>query len=376
MSYREIIEKLCEAGANPGKTLMATKKETGKELVGVFPIHTPDEIVYAAGCVPIGMWGGKAEIQLADKYLQSFCCSIMRTNVEFAMRGYYDMLKAVIIPTFCDTLKCIAENMKLAMPKVPTIIMAYPQHRKLKAGKDFTISEVKRVQRELERILGKIITTEQIEEAFGVYEDYRGAMREFTEEAAKHPEIITAKKRHLIIKAGEFMDKAVYTKDIKEITEGLKGEGESTFKGTKVIVTGLLSEPVEVLEVFDENQVAIVGDDLSLGSRKWRTPAREDVQDVFEKMAYRIADQEGDTFLYEPDKKKGQMLIDMVKEKKADAVVVMMMKFCDPEEYDYPILKAELEEAGVPELYLEIDQQLATFEQIRTRVQSFTEMLL
>ena len=105
MSYREIIEKLCEAGANPGKTLMATKKETGKELVGVFPIHTPDEIVYAAGCVPIGMWGGKAEIQLADKYLQSFCCSIMRTNVEFAMRGYYDMLKAVIIPTLCDTLK-------------------------------------------------------------------------------------------------------------------------------------------------------------------------------------------------------------------------------------------------------------------------------
>ena len=54
----------------------------------------------------------------------------------------------------------------------------------------------------------------------------------------------------------------------------------------------------------------------------------------------------------------------------------MMMKFCDPEEYDYPIYKAELEEAGVPELYLEIDQQLTTFEQIRTRVQSFTEMLL
>ena len=138
----------------------------------------------------------------------------------------------------------------------------------------------------------------------------------------------------------------------------------------------LLSEPVEVLEIFDENNVAIVADDLSLGSRKWRTPAREDVADVFDKMAYRIADQIGDTFLYEADKKKGGMLIDMVKEKGADAVVVMMMKFCDPEEYDYPIYKAELAEAGVPELYLEIDQQLATFEQIRTRVQSFAEMLI
>ncbi|MCI8608586.1 MAG: 2-hydroxyacyl-CoA dehydratase [Firmicutes bacterium] len=376
MGYRETIEKLCEAGLHPGKTIMATKKETGKELVGVFPIHTPDEIIYAAGCVPVGMWGGKTEIQLADKYLQSFCCSIMRTNVEYAMRGSYDMLKAVVIPTFCDTLKCIVENMKLAMPKVPTIAMAYPQHRKLKAGMEYTISELQRVRRELEKALKTIITEDSIEEAFAVYEDYRATMREFVEEAAKHPEIITAKKRHLLIKAGEYMDKAIYTKEMKEIVEGLKAEGESAFKGTKVIVTGLLSEPVEALEVFDENNVAIVGDDLSMGSRKWRTPAREDVDDVFMKMAYRIADQEGDTFLYEPDKRKGQMMIDMVKEKGADAVVVMMMKFCDPEEYDYPIYKAELAEAGIPELYLEIDQQLATFEQIRTRVQSFTEMLL
>ena len=172
------------------------------------------------------------------------------------------------------------------------------------------------------------------------------------------------------------MDKAVYTEEVKAIVEGLKKEGESTFKGTKVIVTGLLSEPVEILDVFDENGVAIVGDDLSLGSRLWRTEAREEVEGVFLKMAYRVADQIGDTFLYEPDKKKGQMLIDMVKEKGADAVVVLMMKFCDPEEYDYPIYKAELAEAKIPELYLEIDQQLATFEQIRTRVQSFTEMLL
>ena len=172
------------------------------------------------------------------------------------------------------------------------------------------------------------------------------------------------------------MDKAVYTEKVKEIIEGLKAEAPSTFKGTKVILTGLMPEPVEVLDVFEENQVAVVGDDMSLGSRLWRTPARDNVADAYEKMAYIVADQVGDTFLYEPHKKRGQLLIDMVKENGADAVVVMMMKFCDPEEYDYPIYKAELEKAGIPELYLETDQQLSTFEQIRTRVQSFTEMLI
>lgn len=376
MSYLNTIEKLCDAALHPGKTIMATKAETGKELVGCFPIHTPEEIVYAAGCVPIGMWGGRAEIQLADKYLQSFCCSIMRTNVEFAMRGTYDMLKAVIIPTFCDTMKCIVENMKLAMPKVQTIAMAYPQHRKLSAGREFTVSELLRVRHELELTLGRIITQKQIEEAFDVYEEYRRTMRRFTEEAGQHPDIITAKKRHLIIKAGQFMDKAIYTEMVKEINQGLKCEALSSFQGTRVVVTGLLSEPIEVLDLFDENQIVIVEDDLSLGSRLWRTSARKDVTDVFQKMAYRVADQEGDTFLYDPEKKKGQMLLDMAEECGADGIVVMMMKFCDPEEYDYPIYKQEIEEASVPLLYLEIDQQLTSFEQIRTRIQSFTEMLI
>ena len=376
MSYLNTIEKLCAAALHPGKTIVNTKKETGKELVGCFPIHTPEEIVYAAGCVPIGMWGGRTEIQLADKYRQSFCCSIMRANVEFAMRGTYDMLKAVIIPTFCDTMKCIVENMKLAMPKVPTIAMAYPQHRTLQAGMEYTVSEIKRVRHELELILGKIITENQIEEAFSIYEKYRRTMRRFSETSAEHPEIITARKRHLLIKAGQFMDKAIYTEMIEEIIQGLEGEPSSGYQGTRVVVTGLLSEPIEMLDIFDENQITIAADDLSLGSRLWRTQARKDVTDVFQKMAYRVADQEGDTFLYDPEKKKGQMLIDMAEECRADGIVVLMMKFCDPEEYDYPIYKEEVEAASVPMLYLEIDQQLTSFEQIRTRVQSFTEMLL
>lgn len=376
MAYKDTIQQLCDAALHPGKTVAQTQKETGKDLVGCFPIHTPDEIVYAAGCVPVGMWGGSTEIQLADKYLQSFCCSVMRTNIEFGMRGVYDNLKAVIVPTFCDTLKCIEENWKVAVPQIPVIGMAYPQHRDLKAGKEFMISETKRVKHELELILGKIILEDKVEEAFAIYEEYRRVMREFTKAAAEHPEIIGAKTRYLIIKAGQFMDKAVYTEKVKEIIEGLKAEAPSTFKGTKVILTGLMPEPVEVLDVFEENQVAVVGDDMSLGSRLWRTPARDNVADVYEKMAYIVADQVGDTFLYEPHKKRGQLLIDMVKETGADAVVVMMMKFCDPEEYDYPIYKAELEKAGIPELYLETDQQLSTFEQIRTRVQSFTEMLI
>lgn len=85
--------------------------------------------------------------------------------------------------------------------------------------------------------------------------------------------------------------------------------------------------------------------------------------------------QKGDCFLYEPDKKRGQMMIDQAKERNAKGVVVFMMKFCDPEEFDYPIYKKELDDAGIPILYLEVDQQIDSFEQLRTRIQSYAEMI-
>ena len=69
------------------------------------------------------------------------------------------------------------------------------------------------------------------------------------------------------------------------------------------------------------------------------------------------------------------MLLDLAAQHQAQAVIALQMKFCDPEEYDYPIYKAELEKAGMPLLYLEVEEQMDSFGQLRTRVQSFAEML-
>lgn len=375
MSYKEIIQKLEIAALHPSKTVVDTIQTTGKPLIGCFPIYTPEEIIYAAGAIPVGMWGGNTELQLADKYLQSFCCSIMRSNMEYGMKGSYNMLQGIVLPAFCDTLKCVCENWKVAVPHISIVPIAYPQNRTLDCGFEYLIHEFDRVKNEIERLLGVQISDDKLKEAFDLYEDYRATMRAFTEAAADHPEIIGARTRHLIIKAGQFLDKAVYKEDIKLIMESLKREPIKKFKGIKVIATGLIAEPVEILEIFEENHIAFVGDDLAQESRQWRTPSRKDGS-VFEKMAYRMVDQRGDTFLYEEQKTRGQMLIHMNKEQNANAIVVFMMKFCDPEEFDYPIYKAEIEAARIPLLYLEIDQQITSFEQIRTRVQSFTEMLI
>lgn len=371
---KTLISQLEDIALNPGKSVEKSVKDTGKEPIGCFPIYTPEEIVYAAGYLPVGMWGGKTEIKQADKYLQSFCCSIMRSNIEYGIKGTYDGLKAVIIPTLCDTLKCVCENWKTAVPQVPVIPVVYPQNRLLDAGYQYLVTEFDRIKDEIEKLKGEKISSKNMEESFSIYESYRKAMRSFVKVAKNYPNTINTRTRHLIIKAAYFMDKKDYTDIIIQIINELKNSPAEKFNGIRVVATGLIGEPVELLDIFDENNIAVVADDFAQESRQFRVPARDNGTAI-EKMAYRIVDQKGCAFLYEEEKTKGQMLINMVKESKAQAVVVVMMKFCDPEEFDYPIIKEEIEKAEIPMLYIETDMQMDSYEQIRTRVQSFAEML-
>ncbi len=370
---QEMISAFEEIARHPQHSVKETMKATGKRAVGCFPYYTPEEIVYAAGLLPVGLWGGQEELKHSDRYLQSFCCSIMRENLELGMKGTYDLLAAIIIPAYCDTLKCMNENWKVAVPNPPLISMVYPQNRKIRAGIEYLIAEFKRVQGELEVIAGKKITEDELAESLEIYEEYRKTMLQFTALAKQYPKTLHARSRHLIIKAGYFMDKKDYTAKIRELMEALKLLAEEDFEGIKVVVTGILAEPEALLDAFVENHIAFAADDLAQESRQFRTLISKG-DTVLEKLAYRISEQSC-SLLYDEAKTRGQLLIDLVRESNADGVVISMMKFCDPEEFDYPIFKKELEAAGIPMLYLEIEQKMDSSEQIRTRIQSFAEMI-
>ncbi len=369
-----LIHELEAMGQDPKNSVLSTMKETGKKAVGCFPIYTPEEIVYAAGMLPVGMWGGQTSGTLSDRYLQTFCCSVMKANTEQALMGMYDFLSAVIITAYCDTLKCVIENWKTAFPRMNIIPMVYPQNRKTEAGRVYLREEFERVKRELEKVAGKNITLSELEESIEIYDDYRSTMLEFTELVQRHPILLNAKSRHLIIKAAYFSDKKIYTGKIKKLIQELEKLPQEKTGKRKIVLSGLMAEPDGLLDILTENGMFVVADDLAHETRQFRTIAPKQ-GDALQRMAERIAMQDGCAFLYDKDKTRGELLRELVKNYEADAVVICQMKFCDPEELDYPILKKELETEGTPLLYLEIEQQMDTLEQLRTRIQSFSEML-
>ena len=371
---KEIINEFKAIADNPRKAMDDYKKETGKGAVGIMPVYCPEEIVHAAGYLPIGMWGAqKKQISKARTYLPPFACSIMQSVMELQLEGVYDDLEAVIFSVPCDTLKCMSQ--KWNRP-VPAIVFTHPQNRKIAkdAANVFAREEFNIVKEKLEDILDVHISNKAIKNSIAVYNENRAACREFSDVGAEYAAVVTPSDRHAVIKARWFMEKSRHTALVKELIAALKAEPAPEFKGKKIIVTGIQVEPYDVLDIFQENGFAIVADDLAQETRNFRQDVPDD-DDALMALARAWNEFDGCSLATDANKPKGQMIIDAVKKYGADAVVVCMMKFCDPEEFDYPILLQEFEAAGVKNLYIEIDQESTAFEQVKTRIQTFAEIL-
>lgn len=367
------IDSLCEQARHPARTVKAACQATGKPAVGCFPLFVPEELVYAAGFLPVGLWGGVSAFQKADQYIQSFACSIIRANLELGMSGAYNELKAVLIPSQCDTLKCVCENFKPAVPQVPVIGVTIPNNRTIQAAHQQLLDEFDYITEQLTALQTPACQPMPLEEAFAVYEDYRSVMAQFRDIVPDYLNTITPAIRHNLIKAAWFLDKKDYTAQMRELLAALQRQPKETFQGTRCILTGIMLDAEPVLELLQELHIAVVDDLLCHESLFPRTPTRQEGS-VSSRLAQRFLDLKGASPLYDPGKPRGQMLAELAKARGADLVFFTLMKFCDPEAFDHPFVKADLKAAGVPLLSVEHDQLLESAGQLRTRIQGFLEI--
>ena len=367
-----ILDQMRAVTENPTQTVAVYMEKTGKGAVGCIAPYTPEEMVHAAGYLPIGLWGGQVELNRVRAVLPAFACSIMQSVKELELTGRYDILSAVICPSVCDTLKAIGQ--KWSRSDIPMIQFVHPQNRKLPAAMTFLTREYQSVRERLEAAIGERISDEAIHQSIDIYNLQRQTMREFAQTAADYPDLIDPLDRHLVFKSAFFMRKEDHTALVRTLIDMLKAEPKKEWDGLKVVVSGITVEPDSVLEIFKEMKLAIVADDLVHESRQSRVDA-PDGENPLERMAQQWQNMYGCSLAYEQEKTRVPMLRELYEQKQADAVIIAMMKFCDPEEFDYPMIKLEMESNHIPLLQLEIDQQIQSVEQLRTRLQSFVEMI-
>lgn len=369
----ELLQQFTEIILSP-KDRLKEHKARGKKVIGCLPVYCPEELVYAADMIPFGIWGGEIEVSQAKRYFPAFICSILQTSLEMGLRGDLDEMSAVMIPVLCDSLKCMGQNWKQGVKNVEFIPVIHPQNRKLEAGVEFLMTQYSKIKKRLEEISGNEITDSKLQAAIEIYNEHRKVMREFVEIAAEYPDLITPAQRSAVIKSGYFMEKSDHTRLVRELNEACKLQPVKKWNGFKVVTTGIIADSPSILSIFEENKIAIAADDIAHESRQFRTDVPA-LSNPIEALARQFSAMEGCSVLYDQEKKRGEMIVDQVKKYKADGVIVLMTKFCDPEEYDYPILKKLFDQQNIPSIIIEVDQQMRNYEQARTAIQTFADVL-
>ena len=370
----KLLDALKAVSANPRAQLDEALAQ-GRKAVGVLPYFCPEELVYAAGMLPFGLWGAEMQTNASKRYYPAFICSLLHTALELGLRGALDGLSAVMVPICCDSLKGFGANWKYGVgERIPVIDVAWAENRKIAAGVEFTRSQFRKILGQLEAIAGRRVSDADVAAAVVVYNENRKALRAFSAAAAERPEAVSPADRCAVIKAGYFMDRAAHTELVAALTEALSALPAQPWKGLRVVTTGILADSPALLQILADNAVAVADDQIAQESGFFRTDTPV-TDDPVLGLAQRLGQLEGCSVLFDPGKQRGKELVRLAKDAKADGILWVMTKFCDPEEYDYVPVKRMADAAGIPLLAVEVDQQMVNYEQARSAVEAFAEML-
>jgi benzoyl-CoA reductase subunit C len=361
-------------------TVKKWKGQSGAKAVGCFPVYTPQELIAAAGCLPVSLYGarGLVEIERADSRIQSFVCSIARSTLELGLGGHLEWLDGFVVPSICDVARNLSGVWRHNFPEKFLCYLHLPQNVDSPAAFTYYRGELGRLQEGLEALAGTEITRGALRQAIRVYNRNRELLKELHRRRAEHPEKWPLAHLYVVSAAGNVLPRAEHN----ALLERALALGEAAARPrrdlVRVALRGAFCEqpPLELLEVLEETGCAVVDDDLEIGSRFFPEPVSEE-GDPLDALAEAYLHRTVLTPVNNPGRRsRSEDLLARCRQKNIQGVIFASPKFCEPAQYDAVLLKRALEASGPASLEFEYEEKMTVFESVRTQAETFVESIL
>lgn len=370
MDWQEIMGRFKTICKDPYVTSIEWKKKNQKKVIGWFMYDTPEEIIHASGSLPLAVLGSGKHLIRCEAYAQNFICSLVRSSLEDGLDGSLDWIDGIVFPHVCDSAQNLAGVWAKNCPTPHVDSLFWPKSLNSPSAREYAIEEVKRFTKGLETYLKKEISDEAIRASIRLYNKTRALQREI----ASHTTKLTCREKYEILKSALLMPKEEFNTLAVDLLEHLRKKSPIAKERIPLAISGIMWEPPEVLDLFDDLGAVIVADDFCTGSRYFAADVPESRDPVVALVDYHLERIPFACYHY-AGHARADFLKDQIKKSSAKGLVFLHIKFCDPEDYDYPDLAAALDKDGVPNIHLESEFQTASLGQIRTRLEAFLEIV-
>jgi benzoyl-CoA reductase subunit C len=351
------------------------KKKTGKKIIGYFCSYAPEEIIHASGALPYRIFGSGENISLADSYLQSYSCSLVRGGLEDALNGSLSFLDGAAFPHTCDSIQRLSDVWRMNAGFKLHFDIVLPVKLNTESAREYMVDVIEKFRRDYSKALGITITDDDLKKSIALYNKIRSSMMELYDLRNNRPNSITGSDMYAVIKSAMVMDRNDFLDNLTLLLSELKSSDKKENKPLKrIILAGGICNHPDFYTFLEDAGGVVVWDELCTGTRLFEgtiDTGKAPVTAISERYLERIVCPAKHSSLTD----RGENLTRIVKEKKAQGVIFIYLKFCDPQSFDYPYMKDYLEKAGVPYMLLEVEERLPSEGQLRTRFETFVEML-
>lgn len=355
-------------------------REAGKKLVGVFCNFVPEELVLAAGAVPIRLCSGCQEpIATAEEVLPRNFCPAIKSSLGMLMAGspHFDLADVLITPTTCDGKKKMAEV--LAEHK-PTWVMEVPHTTVTQPARELWLAEMRNLKRNLEEFTGNRISKRGLRAAIELTNRRRALIRRLYE-TRKRPEVPIWGRDVLLATNMWFHDDPErWVRQMELLCDEVEGIGEGVRDAgaPRMLLTGspVILPTWKIPRLIEESGAVLVADEICTGAKVVWDPVYV-VDWSMDEMMLGLADRYlmNSCACFTPNRARIERLLQFVEQFRASGVLYHVLMGC----YIYSIegrhVEKSLLEKGTPMLTIETDYSTEDVEQIRTRIEAFVEMI-
>lgn len=350
-------------------------RENGGKVAGHFQVYFPEEIVHAAGMLPVKMRGAPEEPTKADSHFGSYLCSILKTSLDIVLNKRLELDMFISLP-ICDAARNLAaiwgRNFDYSCQ-----ILYLPQNPNSSHSVTFLCDEYNRLKRTVEEVAGRKISDEDVRASMAVFNENRRLMRDLYDIKRTTPWLVTADEAYCLVSVGGMIPREEHNELLRTVLPQLRERTTKREDRMRVVFEGGFCEqpPLDLLRVLGRT-CYIVDDDLLIGLRWILDDVSVDGDPIRNLAEAYIENSSYSPVQHDLRKPKEEMLLKRIAQAQADAVIVAAAKMCEPGLEEQVAYTNALDEKGIPYFVSEFEENMTSFEHLELQVETFLENLL
>ena len=349
------------------------KNKTGGKVVGYFCTYVPEEILYAAGVLPVRILGSHEPQDVTEPHIFGMYCPFCRDCLAQGLKGRYDYLDGIMIAQSCLHIRQTFTSWKLHIPIDFSYYLPMPNNVQSKRALPYLTGELRVLKEALEKWTGKAITDEDLNRGIEIMNKSRKLTRDLYELRKQPNPALTGLEAMYAVVASQMVDKKDYNETLQGILEKLPQRPVEKDSKVRLMILGSEDDDTEFLQMVESLGAIFVVDDHCTGSRYfWNevTPNQNPLEAIASRYVERVPCPSKDW----PERTRMEHIKKLAQDWEVQGAIVIQQKFCDPHELDIPATIESLKQIGIPAQFLEFDVTVPVG-QFKTRVEAFLEML-